>query len=104
MDLSCQKRSLKVDRNGVHFQIAAQIEAAFTLAKGLTGALITTSEMVATKTKKQIGIDVDGDGEADYYIDEDTYNQSPMQLWANVITRVVIMIGILGAFVSMFFA
>ena len=37
-----------------------------------------------TKTKKQIGIDVDGDGEADYYIDEDTYNQSPMQLWANV--------------------
>ncbi len=57
-----------------------------------------------TKTKKQIGIDVDGDGEADYYIDEDTYNQSPMQLWANVITKVVIMIGVLGVVVSMFFA
>ena len=56
------------------------------------------------KEKKQIGIDVDGDGEADYYIDEDTYNKSPMQLWADVIMRGAILVGIIVAVISMFFA
>lgn len=57
-----------------------------------------------TKTKKQIGIDVDGDGEADYYIDEDDLNRSTLQMWVDVITRMVLILGGVGIVVSMFFA
>jgi hypothetical protein len=56
------------------------------------------------KTKKQIGIDTDGDGEADFYIDEDELEKSTLQMWVDVTTRLALIFGGVGIVVSMFFA
>jgi hypothetical protein len=41
----------------------------------------------SSKTKGQIGVDTNGDGEYDTYVDEDIYNQPLHKLWLDVIWR-----------------
>jgi hypothetical protein len=62
-----------------------------------------TKEKKNLKADNQIGIDADGDGEIDYYVDEGIYT-SPMQLWVDVIWRMTALIGgIIVVFALIFF-
>jgi|TARA_R110000737_G_scaffold105408_1_gene138488 hypothetical protein len=54
----------------------------------------------SSKKKKQVGVDTNGDGEFDTFIDEDIYNQPLFKLWLDVIWR----LGLIGAGIGVIIA
>jgi hypothetical protein len=54
-----------------------------------------------SKKKKQVGVDTNGDGEFDTFIDEDIYNQPLFKLWIDVIWRLGIIVAGIGVFIAL---
>tara|TARA_R110000824_G_scaffold387774_1_gene583159 strand:- start:443 stop:703 length:261 start_codon:yes stop_codon:yes gene_type:complete len=57
-----------------------------------------------SKKKKQIGVDTNGDGDFDTFIDEDIYNQPLFKLWLDVIWRLGIIIAGILAIAALIFS
>ena len=51
--------------------------------------------------KNQVGVDTNGDGEYDTYIDEDIYNQPLFKLWIDVIWRLGLIVAGIGVFIAL---